>query len=103
MKVRLTDSSIRFRITQEELNLLKEEKTVEVSAVFSPMDRMNIRLLSWHPDVPGYRNEAGTWSFFVPSATLSEIRDENGYSGLIRDETRGEFRMMVEVDLPCKH
>lgn len=103
MKVRISNGQLRFRISQEELIQLKEEKTVEVSTVFSPIDRMNIRLACWHLDTCGYAFEALTLECFIPKLSISVLEGGKTFSSSIQNEIEVTSNIVVEVDLPCKH
>ena len=101
MKLRLRNNSVRFRLTQSEVQSLTEGRSVEGSTAFGPANRLVYRI---SPGTPPLRAalEGSTIIVTLPAADIAPWADSNTLA-LEGDQqwTGGSLALSIEKDLAC--
>lgn len=97
MKLRIRGSSIRLRLTQNEIAALRERRSVEETVVFSPTSRLAYAI-ERGGDALGASFDGARIVVRVPEALARELCDTDrvGVEG-----TSGELRILIEKDWQC--
>lgn len=102
MKIRLSQNAVRIRLTAEEIAALYAGKTVELSTVFSAINRLTCQLSTWHLAAASVVLQDQVLTIQFPNDSLNE--DNNFcFKAAIDNQTTIPLTLLIELDQDCKH
>jgi hypothetical protein len=102
MKIRWTDTGIRFRITPSELDALQEGKIVEESLRLTEAVVWNAQILPV-PTETGLHHEGATVQIRLSPEDRAQLAQSDREGVYFETEDTPAFRYYIEKDFPCVH
>ncbi len=103
MKLRIKQNTLRFRLTQTEVNQLAAREEVAETTHFTLIDSMKIVLRPWHMKVTEVKYENNSIIVFCPEDAL-EIWASNDEEGIYYSQVNGTvtpLEIAIEKDYAC--
>jgi len=103
MKLRIKGNSLRFRMTQSEVDRLASGESVVEKAQFSPIDSLTYAIKPWHLNVAEARFENNLIEVLLPEAWIGawHSSNENSVESNLENGTETGLKILVEKDYVC--
>ena len=101
MKIRLSNQSLRIRISMQEAEKLCHRETIATSLRLSPIDEFAVELTCWNLAIAEVHLEQKKIIASIPESAAIQLTSERGFT--FRQEqaadTRNPLKLEVEIDL----
>ncbi|MFN5621024.1 MAG: DUF7009 family protein [Flavobacteriales bacterium] len=101
MKVRISDQSLRIRISPAEAQQLSEGNTLQTHLQLNTIDVFSVTLQSWNLSIGEVHAEEKSLMLSIPNAAAQDLAHQPGYtfSGEQQNEPSAPLKFSVEIDL----
>ena len=101
MKIRISEQSVRVRLSREEAQALCDGQTISTTLRLNTIDRFEVALQTWHLTIGEVITEASSLVISIPMAAASKLAKENDYifSCQQPSDSSSPLVMSVEIDL----
>ena len=101
MKIRISDQSLRVRISRDEARALCVGQTISTTLRLNTIDRFEVALQTWHLTIGEVISEAASLVISIPIAAASKLAEENDYifSCQQPSDSSSPLVLSVEIDL----
>jgi hypothetical protein len=101
MKVRISDQSLRIRISKKEANALREGAIITTAIQLSPIERFEVELLTWNLTIGEVHTATNKLVVSIPFGEAERLITEIGYTYTSQQfvYTRQSWTLEIEIDL----
>jgi hypothetical protein len=106
MKIRFRESSLRFRLDEEEISHLNRHEEIMDECIFSAADSLQFIVRPWHLNVPDVRFLHHQIIVHIPNEDAVKLAADESLSSLNYSIENGQAKplaLLIEKDFPCMH
>lgn len=106
MKIRISDQSLRIRLSEQEASALEHGAFITSSLRLNAIDTFEIELHTWHLNIGEIQSEKNKLVVSIPQEAASQLAHDNGFLYRCKQEshTLPSLTIEVEIDLQkAKH
>lgn len=99
MKVRISDQSLRIRLTGDEALALEKEAFITTFLRFNSIDLFEVELHNWHLAIAEVHSEQNKLIVSIPHDAVRKLVHERGYLFQYEQENGSETALKLEVEI----
>lgn len=99
MKIRISDQSVRVRISRDEAIALCEGQTIATTLRLNTIDRFEVALQTWHLTIGEVISEASRLVISIPVASASKLAEENDHLFSCQQPTDNSSPLVLSVEI----
>jgi len=99
MKIRISDQSLRIRLTIEEAQALEKGAFITTSLHLNAIDDFRIELHMWHLNIGEVHSEKNKLSVSIPQQAVRQLAHETGYLFRCEQESHEHPALTLEVEI----
>jgi len=105
MKLRLSEQHIRFRLSESEVNLLNQGKSLTQEVRFSPLESIELLIEPWQLDVMQASFLYNQIKVNVSQSAIASwaASEQEGMYDLQHEGLEQPLKISIEKDFPCDH
>lgn len=99
MKIRISEQSLRVRLSQAEAQALHEGQTLRTTLRLNAIDCFEIALQSWHLSIGEVHTDNGNLLLSIPTAAASRLATERDYSYTAHQPADSPEPLVIRIEI----
>jgi hypothetical protein len=99
MKIRISDQSLRIRLSEEEVQRLCEEEVISTTIQLNAIDSFKVELGVWHLKIGEVQTAKNSLLVSIPQTAAQSMLQEKGYIYSCEQEVTGNSALQLEVEI----
>ena len=97
MKIRISDQSLRIRLSQQEAQSLHAGATLSIHLCLNALDEFAFDLKTWHLAIGEVNSERNKLTVSIPMEAAHQLATTSGY--IFRSEQAADIKKSLELEI----